>query len=106
MKKNYKNKLRLLVVRTNQYVYSQIIDDKLSKTVVSQSSLKLKNHYKKVSKVNIAVLVGKNMVKKASNLDIKSVILDCKRYSDCIRYFMYSYRIHGFYIYYLKKYDK
>lgn len=63
---------RLSVFRSNKHIYAQIIDDSLSKTLVSVSDIKMN----KVKKSKKAYEIGKKLAEKAAKLKIKNVIFD------------------------------
>jgi len=73
---------RLSVFRSNKHIHAQIIDDVSGKTLVSASSLEVKND--KLKKIDVAKEVGKLIAKKAEELKISSVVFDRG-----------SYRYHG-----------
>jgi large subunit ribosomal protein L18 len=77
------NKPRLSVFRSNVHIYAQLIDDSQSKTLLSASSLELKNK-KKMTKSDIAKAVGKSLAEKAIKAGIKEAAFDRG-----------SYRYHG-----------
>lgn len=62
---------RLAVFRSNKFMYAQLIDDESSKTLVSASSLEAK-----AKKSEAALLVGKEIAKKALALKITNVVFD------------------------------
>ena len=67
IKKVNKNRLRLSIFRSSKNIYAQIIDDNISKTVVSASS-KDKDVKKetKSKKGDMSKIVAKNLFKKAA----------------------------------------
>lgn len=65
---------RLSVFRSNKYIYGQIIDDTLKKTLLSESDAKLKGD--KMNKKQKAYEVGKKLAAKAIKSKIKSVVFD------------------------------
>lgn len=74
-------KPRLSVFRSNKFIYAQLIDDQLGKTLCSAQSLDLKNKKKakeedKNGKEQEAFLVGELLAKKALDQKIKSVQFD------------------------------
>lgn len=81
--KSVTEKPRLSVFRSNTHIYAQIINDATSKTLVSASSLELKDK-KKIKKSDIAKEVGKTLAVKAIKAGIKEVAFDRG-----------SYRYHG-----------
>lgn len=66
------NQPRLCVYRSNRYVFAQLIDDSLGKTLTSVHSKVVKG----TSKIERATLVGKEIAKKAQTLGIATVIFD------------------------------
>lgn len=76
-------KPRLSVFRSNRYIYAQLINDEAGKTIVSASSKEISDK-KKMTKSELAKLVGGLIAKKASESKIKSIIFDRG-----------SYRYHG-----------
>lgn len=66
------DKPRLAVFRSSQHIYAQIIDDKLSKTLVAVTDLKMTNG----QKTKKAYEVGKTLAQKALKLKIKKVVFD------------------------------
>ncbi len=68
---------RLSVFRSNKQIYAQIIDDTLGKTLVSFSSKNLpKAKVSKMSKQEIAALVGEELAKAAKSLKISRAVFD------------------------------
>lgn len=65
---------RLVVSRSNRYIYAQLIDDTKSHTLASASSLG--KAVAKTNKVSQAFLVGEALAKKAGEKGIKSAIFD------------------------------
>jgi len=63
---------RLTVHRSSRYIYAQIIDDRLGKTLVASSDLKIKVKDKQ-TKTERAKLVGKALAEKAMAKKIKTV---------------------------------
>lgn len=66
---------RLAVYRSNKEIYAQIIDDQTGKTLVSASSLKVKDAHKG-SKVEQAAFVGKAIAEKAKSAGVETVVFD------------------------------
>ncbi len=64
---------RLAVFRSNNYIYAQIIDDSQSKTLVSESDLKMDQGGTKMER---AVKVGENLAEKALKKNISQVVFD------------------------------
>jgi large subunit ribosomal protein L18 len=76
-----KNRLRLVVFRSNKALYAQIIDDKKGETLVAANSLKLKNSKtKKLKKIEQAFKVGKLLAERAVKKGIKKVKFDRRGY--------------------------
>ncbi len=70
-------KPRLSIFRSHRHIYAQIIDDQLGKTLVSASSMEIKEKTKKTEK---ALALGKRVAEKALKVGTKSVVLDRGRY--------------------------
>lgn len=66
-----KDKPRLAVFKSNKYVYAQLIDDEASHTLAAATS---RGSDKKM--VEQGVIVGKEIAKKAKDLNIKEVVFD------------------------------
>jgi large subunit ribosomal protein L18 len=93
MKKSYRRKKkilgnkerpRLVVFRSLNNIYGQIIDDSSQVAILGASSLskELKNEVKKSkSKTDSSKLVGKLLAEKAKNKKIKKVIFDRNGYA-------------------------
>lgn len=64
---------RLSVFRSNKAIYAQIIDDTNGLTLVSASSTKIAD---KVTKVEVAGMVGKLIAEKAKSAGIQTVVFD------------------------------
>jgi large subunit ribosomal protein L18 len=67
---------RLVVNRTNRYIYAQIIDDTKGHTLFSASSLGAK----KGAKSEQALAIGEALGKKAAEKGIKQVVFDRRSY--------------------------
>jgi len=74
--KSDEKRLRLSVYRSNNNIFAQIIDDSEGKTVISASSLKIKNG----GSVEAAKEVGKLLGSAAKEKKIKNVIFDRGRF--------------------------
>lgn len=70
-------KPRLSVFKSNKYVYAQIIDDSIGKTIVSASSREVKE---KMKRQDSAKEIGRLIAEKALKIGVKSVIFDRGRY--------------------------
>ena len=64
---------RLCVFKSLNGIYAQIIDDTKGATIVSSSSLELKE---KVNNIETAKKVGKDIAEKAKKANIKKVVFD------------------------------
>lgn len=73
---------RLVVFRSNQHIYGQVIDDKAGHTLVAASDLKLKSVSPKLKtkgvqeRVSVALEVGKMIAQKAKEMSITKVVFD------------------------------
>lgn len=78
-----KTKPRINVYRSNQYIYAQVIDDQLRKTLVSFSSLlyKKEKNYKKIKKVDEAKQIGIKLAKLMIEKKITQGIFDRSIYT-------------------------
>lgn len=76
--KNKSSRLRLSVYRSSQHIYAQLIDDTTGCTVVSSSSVlsSIRQKSDGISKLDVAVLVGKDLGSKINQQDISSVYFD------------------------------
>lgn len=64
---------RLVVFRSNKYIYAQIIDDLNAKTMVSASDIKMKSDKSKLEK---AKEVGLQLAKEAGAKNVKKIVFD------------------------------
>ncbi len=71
-------KPRLSVFKSNKYIYVQVIDDSIGKTVLSASS---KNIGKKLNQTDAAKEIGVKISKLALEKGIKELVLDRGRYA-------------------------
>jgi len=69
---------RLAVFRSNNHIYAQIIDDTVSNTLVSASTLEkeIKAELEKTNNVEAAACVGTVIAKKALEKGITTVVFD------------------------------
>lgn len=65
------NRPRLSVFRSAKYIYAQLIDDSMGKTLVAGSDIKESG-----TKKEKAYKTGKNLAEKAAKFKIKEVIFD------------------------------
>ena len=81
--KNNNNLPRLIVFRSNKNIFTQLIDDENSNTIVSVSSIdnELKGDIAKASnKIEKSTIVGKAIAKKMEKANIKKIIFDRNGY--------------------------
>ena len=71
-------RFRLTVFKSSRNISAQIIDDKSSKTLISESSIKEKNTNKK--KTDLSLLVAERLAKKAIEQKITKVYFDRGKY--------------------------
>ena len=67
-------RFRLTIFRSSRNISAQIIDDKSSKTLISESSIKEKNTNKK--KTDLSLLVAERLSRKAMEKKITRVYFD------------------------------
>ena len=67
---------RLAVFRSNKHMYAQIIDDSVGHTLVSASTLQMKNDLEKTNDVAAAAALGEQIGKKAIEAGITEVVFD------------------------------
>ncbi len=63
---------RLVVFRSNKYIYGQIIDDQSAKTIVAASDLKSKEK----NKIERAKIAGQELAKESVKKNVKKVVFD------------------------------
>ena len=79
--KNSKKRHRLVVFRSNKYIYAQIIDDKNGKTLVTFSNKDIKNDTKKkTGKIDESYKIGYGLAEKAKKLKILKIKFDRNEY--------------------------
>jgi len=66
---------RLSVFRSNTHIYGQIINDEKGVTLISFSDVKMKKEAK-VTKTQVAGMIGEEIAKKALAKKIKTVVFD------------------------------
>jgi large subunit ribosomal protein L18 len=74
LKKVNTERFRLTVFKSSRNISAQIIDDKSSKTLISESSIKEKNTNKK--KTDLSLLVAERLSRKAMEKKITKVYFD------------------------------
>ena len=70
------NKLRITVFKSSKNISAQIIDDKISKTVVSASTSEKEMKKIKKNKTNLSVVLGELLAKRAAEKKINKVYFD------------------------------
>ena len=87
---------RVIVTRSNQHFYAQIIDDK-GKVLASASSSNSSNLSNPTNKTNQAAAVGVQLAAKAAKAKVAAVVLDRSfyRYHGRVKAFVESARTNG-----------
>ena len=70
------NKLRITVFKSSKNISAQIIDDKISKTLVSASSTEKEIKKNKTKKMDLSNILGELLAKRAKEKKISSVYFD------------------------------
>ena len=78
--KKISNRNRLSVFRSNNHIYAQLIDDKKGITLASSSSIEKSIRDMKLSRKEVASLIGKNIAKKIISKGINEVAFDRGKY--------------------------
>ncbi len=78
--KKVSNRKRLTVFRSNNHIYAQLIDDTKGVTLASSSSIEKSIKDKKLTRKEIAELIGRNIAKKIISKGIDKVSFDRGRY--------------------------
>ena len=78
--KKVSSRNRLTVFRSNNHIYAQLIDDKKGITLASSSSIEKSIREQKLTRKEIAELVGKNIAKKIISKGIDKVAFDRGKY--------------------------
>ena len=81
--KNINNVPRLIVFRSNKNIFTQLVDDENSKTILSVSSIdmKLKGAIEKAkSKIEKSKIVGNTIAEKMKKSNINKIIFDRNGY--------------------------
>jgi len=73
---------RLVINKSNKHIYTQLVDDIKSITLLSSSSIEkdLISKDKNKSKTDMSILVGNNIADKISSKKIKKIIFDRNGY--------------------------
>ena len=80
MKKKTNTRPRIAVYRSNKFIYAQVIDDDIAKTLSSVSEKELPKGDAKKTKQNKANELGIIMARKLVKLKIKKVLFDRNGY--------------------------
>ena len=78
--KKVSSRKRLSVFRSNNHIYAQLIDDKNGVTLASSSSIEKSIKDEKLTRKEIAEIVGKNIAKKIMSIGIDEVSFDRGKY--------------------------
>ncbi|OUW97033.1 MAG: 50S ribosomal protein L18 [Pelagibacteraceae bacterium TMED237] len=78
--KKVSTRKRLTVFKSNCHLYAQVIDDTKGITLASSSSIEPSIKNKKLSKKELAELIGKEIAKKIISKGIKEVAFDRGKY--------------------------
>tara|TARA_B100000123_G_C25610606_1_gene375549 strand:- start:214 stop:567 length:354 start_codon:yes stop_codon:yes gene_type:complete len=70
------NKLRITVFKSTKNISAQIIDDKISKTLVSASSTEKEIKKNKTKKMDLSNILGELLAKRAKEKKISNVYFD------------------------------
>ena len=91
------NKLRISVFKSTKNISAQIIDDKISKTLVSASSTEKEIKKNKTKKMDLSNILGELLAKRAKEKKISSVYFDrgAYKYHGRIKAFADSLRKNG-----------
>ena len=76
MKSVNNSKFRITVFKSTKNISAQIIDDKISKTIVSASSYEKKMRENKVKKMEMSKIIGETLAKRAVEKKITKVYFD------------------------------
>ena len=78
--KKLSNRKRLTVFRSNNHLYAQLIDDTKGVTLASSSSLDKSLKDQKLTRKEVAEIIGKNIAKKIKSKGIEEVSFDRGKY--------------------------
>ncbi len=78
--KKVSNRKRLTVFRSNNHLYVQLIDDTSGKTLAASSSVEKSFRDKKLSRKELAEMIGKDIAKKIISKGIDKVAFDRGKY--------------------------
>ena len=83
-RRNYNELPRLIIIRSNKNIFTQLVDDINYKTILSSSSIdkELKGVIDKAkSKIEKSMIVGKSMAEKMKKANIDKIIFDRNGYN-------------------------
>ena len=83
-RRNYNELPRLIIIRSNKNIFTQLVDDINNKTILSSSSIdkELKGAIDKAkSKIEKSMIVGKSMAEKIKKANIDKIIFDRNGYN-------------------------
>ena len=83
-RKNYNEFPRLIIIRSNKNIFTQLIDDVNNRTILASSSIdkELKGAIGKAkSKIEQSMIVGKSMAEKMKKANIDKIIFDRNGYN-------------------------
>ena len=78
--KKVSNRNRLSIFKSNNHIYAQLIDDSKGVTLASASSIEKSIKDQKLSRKEIAQIIGKEIAKKIISKGIKDVSFDRGKY--------------------------
>ena len=78
--KKVSNRKRLTVFRSNNHLYVQLIDDISGKTLAASSSVEKSIKDKKLSRKEVAEMIGKDIAQKIISKGINKVAFDRGKY--------------------------
>ncbi len=73
-------RLRLAVHRSNKYIYGQIVDDNVGKTLMGISSKDIENKSEDKGKIDISFRTGEALAKMAKKKSISEIVFDRSGY--------------------------
>ena len=73
-------KPRFSVFVSNRFIYAQLINDEIGKTIVSASTKELINEKKQINKKELPMMLGELIAKKAIEKGIKKIVFDRGNY--------------------------
>ncbi len=88
---------RFSVFVSNRFIYAQLIDDEIGKTIASASTKELINEKKQIDKKEFPMMLGELIAKKAIEKGIKMIIFDrgCYKYHGRVKAIAESARKNG-----------